>query len=167
MSTSPSPFGILCGLNLDMSGEAVTVSVSSYVHQTIVRQCYLLRVTHHLYIETKTQDRHNSMASSRVAFSRTSRDSQLPIIQISKGLAAFSYLPELLERLTFSIFNLLTSITDVLLFHLSHQPLKEWRVKKKITSASETMWCSWYLYQFSQFLWLQRGWLKHDSIWRG
>lgn len=139
MSTSPSPFGILCGLNLDMSGEAVTVSVSSHVHQTIVGQCYFLRVTHHLYIETKTQDCHNSIASFRVALSRTSRDSQLPIIQISKGLAAFSYLPELLERLTFSIFNLLTLITDVLLFHLSHQPLEESRVKKKITSASETM----------------------------
>lgn len=109
------------------------------IHQTIVGQCYLLRVIHHLYIETKTQDRHNSMASPRVAFSRTSRDSQLPIIQISKGLAAFSYGRELMERLTFSIFNLLTLITDVLLFHPSHQPLKESRVKKKITSVRETM----------------------------
>lgn len=32
VSTFPSPSGILCGLNLNMSGEAVTVSVSSCLY---------------------------------------------------------------------------------------------------------------------------------------
>lgn len=88
---------------------------------------------------TYTLRQKHEIASPRVTVSRTLRDSQLPIIQISKGLAAFSYLPELLEGLTFSIFNLCTLITDVLLFHLSHQPLKESGVRKKITSVRETM----------------------------